>query len=44
MTPSFIPVVCLECGENVTRKSVTNPRIVCVGCKAEFRMVRLKCQ
>ena len=41
MTPSFIPVVCLECGEGVSRKSVTNPRIVCTSCEAEFRMVRV---
>lgn len=42
MTPSFIPIVCLECGEKVSRKTETNPRMVCTGCQAEFVMVRLK--
>ena len=42
MTPSFIPIVCLACGEKVTRKSTTNPRMVCTSCKTEYVMVRLK--
>lgn len=40
---SFIPVKCLECGGTTTRKSNTDPRIQCVDCDAEYRMVRVKC-
>ena len=40
----FIPVMCLECGERISRKSVTNPGVICTSCEAEFRMVRInKC-
>jgi len=42
MTPSYIPVVCLECGANISRKTNKNPRLVCTSCPAEFVMVRIK--
>jgi len=38
----FIPIVCLDCGESVSRKSTTNPRIICTNCKTEYAMVRIK--
>jgi len=37
MTPSFIPVVCLDCGEKVSRKSLTDPGIVCTSCCSVHR-------
>lgn len=45
MSHSFIPVVCLDCGANMSKKSRTDPRVVCTSCRAEYRMVRVnKCQ
>jgi len=42
MTPSFIPVVCPDCGEKISRKTNENPRLICTGCKGEFVMMRVK--
>lgn len=40
MSQSFIPIICPDCGENLSRISNNNPGVKCTQCPATFRLVK----
>ena len=42
MSTSFIPVICPDCGGALSRVSVYNRGVVCLGCDKKFRLVKIK--